>query len=124
MVDGCTLSASQSVTAATNKGWQYYVGSFLKQHSQQMFHSFDIAAVIDREKHWVTFKYFHDDSHSSLLLHRTLQPEYQYAHYLSEVKCFSDRRLLSRFRSGCHGLHVDTGRWENTVHLIGKTRFV
>ena len=106
MVDGCTLSSSQSVTAATNKGWQHYVGSFLKQHSQQLFHSFDIAAVMDREQHWVTFKYFHDDSHCNLLLYRTLQPEYQYAHYLSEVKCFSNRRLLSRFRSGCHGLRV------------------
>ena len=122
MVDGCTLSSSQSVTAATNKGWQHYVGSFLKQHSQQLFHSFDIAAVIDREQHWVTFKYFHDDSHSSLLLYRTLQPEYQYAHYLSEVKCFSNRRLLSRFRTGCHGLRVDTGRWENNVHLDRKDR--
>ena len=90
MVDGCTLSASEYVTAATNKGWQYYVGSFLEQHSQQVFHSFDIAAVIDREKHWVTFKYVHGDTHCSLLLYRTLQPEYQYAHYLSEVKCFSN----------------------------------
>ena len=61
-------------------------------------------------------------SHSSLLLYRTLQPEYQYAHYLSEVKCFSNRRLLSRFRSGCHGLRVDTGRWENNVHLDRKDR--
>ena len=70
MVDGCTLSTNQSVTAATNKGWQYYVGLFLKQHSQQLFHSFDIASVIDREKHWVTFRYLHDDSHSSLLLYK------------------------------------------------------
>ena len=98
------------------------VESFLKQHSQQLFHSFDIAAVIDREKHWVTFKFFHDDSHISLLLYRTLQPEYQYAHYLSEVKCFSNWRLLSRFRSGCHGLRIDTGRWENNVHLDRKDR--
>ena len=122
MVDGCTLSTNQSVTAATNKGWQYYVGLFLKQHSQQLFHSFDIASVIDREKHWVTFSYLHDDSHSSLLLYRTLQPEYQYARYLSEVKCSSNRRLMSRFRSGCHGLRVDTGRWEDSVHLNRKDR--
>ena len=120
-----TTSLSQiPVTAATNKfqGWQYYVGSFLKQHSQQLSHSFDIATVIDREQHWFTFKYFHDDSHSSLLLYRTLQPEYQYAHYLSEVKCFSNMRLLSRFRSGCHGLTQVDGRTMFT--LIGKTGFV
>jgi len=24
---------------------------------------------------------------------------------------FPNRRMLSRFRCGCHGLHVDTGRW-------------
>ena len=57
MVDGCTLSSSQSVTAATNKGLHHYVGSVLKRHSQQLFHRFDIAAVIDREQHWVTFKF-------------------------------------------------------------------
>ena len=122
MVDGCALGANQSVTAATSKGWQYYVGSFLEQHSQQLFHSFDIASVVEREKHWVAFKYLHGDNHSSLVLYRTLQPEYQYAHYLSEVKCFSNRRLLSRFRSGCHGLRVDTGRWEDSVHLDRKDR--
>ena len=33
-----------------------------------------LASVIYREKQWVTFKYLHDDSHSSLLLYWTLQP--------------------------------------------------
>ena len=45
MVDGCTLSSSQSVTAATNKGWQHYVGSFLKRHSQQLFHSLTLQLL-------------------------------------------------------------------------------
>lgn len=27
-----------------------------------MFHSFDIAYVVDWEKHWVTFKFLHDDT--------------------------------------------------------------
>ncbi len=121
-VDGCALGENQSVTAATNKGWQSYVGSFLEHHSQQLFHSFDIASVVEREKHWVAFKYLHGDNSSSLLLYRTLQPEYRYAPYLSEVKCLSNRRLLSRFRSGCHGLRVDTGRWEDNAHLDRKDR--
>ena len=119
MVSSCTLGADQSVTTA-NKGWQCHVGSFLACHSQQLLHKFDIASVVEREKHWTMFKYFQDDSHSSLALFRTLQPEYVYAQYLSEVKCFSNRRLLSRFRSGCHGLRVDTGRWEGSVHLDRK----
>ncbi len=29
---------------------------------------------------------------------------------LSTVKGFKSRKLISRFRCGCHGLHVDTGR--------------
>ena len=30
--------------------------------------------------------------------------------------------LLSKFKSGCHGLRVDTGRWENNVHCDRKDR--
>ena len=91
-------------------------------NAQQLLHKFEIASVVEREKHWTVFKYFQDDNHSSLALFRTLQPEYVYAQYLSEVKCFSNRRLLSRFRSGCYGLRVDTGRWEGNVHLDRKHR--
>ena len=29
---------------------------------------------------------------------------------------------MSRFSSGCHGLRVDIGRWENNVHLDRKDR--
>ena len=43
-------SLNQSDTAAKTKGWQCYVALFLKQKSQQLSHSFDIASVIDREK--------------------------------------------------------------------------
>ncbi len=84
--------------------------------------SFDIGFIIEKAKHWVAFKFVQDNNHSSLLLYRTLQPEYKYADYLAVVKCYSNRRLLSRFRSGCHGLRVDTGRWENNVHLDRKDR--
>ena len=40
---------------------------------------------------------------------------YRYADYLSAIKCVSNRRLVSRFRTGCHGLQVDTVRWANNV---------
>ena len=39
------------------------------------------ALIVEREKHW-SVKYFQDDSHSSLILFGTLQPEYVYAQYL------------------------------------------
>ena len=87
---------------------------------QQLLRSFDVGFINKKAKHWVAFKYLQDNSHSSLLWYRTLQPEYKYADYLSAVRCYSNRRLLSNFRSGCHGLHVDTGRWENNVHLDKK----
>ena len=79
--------------------------------------------MLDRKTHWI-MNYFHDDSHSSLGLSRTLQPAYVDAQYLSEHKVFPNRRPLSRFRSGCHGLHVDIGRWENSVQFDRKTRLV
>ena len=75
---------------------------------QQLFHKFDIASVIERVKHQLAFEYFADDQHSSLMLYRTMQLEYKPAEYLSFVKSVSNRRLISRFRTGCHGLRVDT----------------
>ena len=71
-------------------------------------------AIINR----ANFEQFSSNSaSSSLIVYKTLQREYQYAEYLSSVtdKCLSDRRLLSKFRCGCHGLHVDTGRWVDTT---------
>ena len=47
---------------------------------------------------------------SSVARYQPLQPEYVLAPYLSAVKGFKSRKLISRFRCGCHGLHVDTGR--------------
>ena len=89
MVCGCSLGADQSVTAA-NKGWPCLSGSFVARHLQQLLHNCDVALVVEREKHWILFKYFQDDSHSTLMLFRTLQPLsiYVYTQYLSEVKCF------------------------------------
>ena len=95
------------------------LGSVMCRGSQaaQVWHNFDIASVIERAKHQHAFEYFADVQHSSLMLYRTMQPEYKSAEYLSVVKCASIRRLVSRFRTGCHGLRVDTGRWADGVHL-------
>ena len=94
-------------------------GVFLHSHSgqQQLFHKFDTASVIERAQHQHAFEYFADDQHSSLVSYRTTQLEYKPAEYLSVVKCASSRRLISRFRTGCHGLWVDTGCWADSVHL-------
>ena len=51
-----------------------------------------------------------DVEHPSLKTYITLHEEYNYAAYVSDVKCWLNRRLLSRFRSGCYGLRVDIGQ--------------
>ncbi len=114
MVDGFAVNQT-----AVKDSWQHYPGDFLHGHSgqQQLYHNFDIASVIERAKHQHALEYFADVQHSSLMLYRTMQPEYKSAEYLSVVKCVSNRRLISRFRTGCHGLRVDTGRWADSVHL-------
>ena len=48
-----------------------------------------------------------------------MQPENKSAEYLSVIKCVS-RRLISRFRTGCHGLQEDTGCWGDGV-LLDRT---
>ena len=119
MLSGCTLSDGQAIAATADKSWHFHLGCFLEHYTgqQQLLRSFDVSSIIEKAKHWVAFRFFQDNNHSSLLLCRTLQPEYKYADYLSAVKGYSNRRLLDRFRSGCHGLRVDTRCLGSNVHL-------
>ena len=48
---------------------------------------------------------------STVKFYNSLQLDFTCAAYLSSVQSFDSRRLISRFRRGCLGLHVDTGRW-------------
>ena len=87
---------------------------------QQTMHTYifiyiDIAFIIERAKHQHAFEYFTDTKLSTLSFYRALQLMYRYADYLSAIKCASNRRLVSRFRTGCRGLQVDTDRWANNV---------
>ena len=106
--------------AAIKGRWQHYLSDFLHSHTeeQQPFHQFDIAFIIEkRAKHQHAFEYFTEKEHSTLPFYRTLQPLYIYADYLSAVKCVSNRRLVSRFKTGCHCLQVDTYRWAKDVDV-------
>ncbi len=82
--------------------------------SQQLLHNFDIVPFIERANHQHAFEYFADVQHTSLMLYRAMQPEYKPAQYLSVVKFAS--KLISRFRTGCHGLRVDSGRWADGLY--------
>jgi len=53
---------------------------------------------------------WHQNTLSSVARYQPLQLGYVLAPYLSAVKGFKSQKLISRFRCGCHGLHVHTGR--------------
>jgi len=85
-------------------------------HGQQiLYNELDVSIIIEREKACWVEDFLFDTDHSSLQLCRTVykanHSAYQYSDYLSTVRCCPHRRLISRFRCGCHGLHVDTGRF-------------
>ena len=49
--------------------------------------------------------------------------EYVLAPYLSALKNFRSRRstrLVSRFRCGCHGLHVDSGQFKPVAQRVDR----
>ncbi len=89
---------------------------FTDTHGQQiLYDELDISIMIERENaRWVE-DFLFDTDHSSLQLCRTVykanRSVYLYSDYSSTVRCYPHRRLISRFRCGCHGLHVDTGRF-------------
>ena len=38
------------------------------------------------------------------------------------LKMLLEQEVVEQFRRGCHGLRVDKGRWENSVHLNKQDR--
>ncbi len=114
MLDGFGYSDGK-VWVDKGAEWQEQLNCFLMEHNLSVFHKLDVEAVIDKVKQQHVEHYSSNTTSSMLSMYRSLQPDYKYAEYLSSVRCFSNRRLLSRFRCGCHGLHVDTGRWANTI---------
>jgi hypothetical protein len=113
----------QSLTAVTHIT---AVGSYLTHtHSARCPRKLQWLFVVHAICHtglWKTTKskrvledFLFDTDHSSLQLYRTVYKAnhsvYQCCDYLSTVRCYPHRRLISRLRCGCHGLHVDTGRF-------------
>ena len=123
-LEGVTLAPDAKCLFCDKNCWQAELDKCLSDHllrcehtGQVIFQKFDAAHVIAQgELHYME-RVQMDHEHPSLKLYVTLHDEYSYAAYLSAMKCWSNRRLLSRFRSGCHGMCVDTGRWEGNVYL-------
>ena len=99
MVDGFALDQT-----AVKGSWQHYLGDFLHSHlgQQQLFHKFGIASVLPRAKHQHAFEYFAGNQHSSLMLFRTMQPEYK----LQSICLLSRVRQIEGFlvRLGLDGM--------------------
>lgn len=121
LVDGAQLQDG-NVIDQQKQGWRASVSAFLSEQPShpRVFQYLDVSAIMDglREAHQSTF-YTRDDL-SSLVLYRSLQPDYCYANYLSSVNCFYNKKLISRFRCGCHGLHVDTGRFGQGAQKLDR----
>ena len=93
--------------------WHKELVTFLPSQ-RHLFRSLDIATVIEKAKQQHIDHFRTDVELTRLVWYRQLQPDYQHAHYLFTVGCFFHRRLLSRFRCGCHSLCGDTGHWVGT----------
>ena len=94
--------------------WRSGVRRFVDNHPGQavIVRRLDIARIVDREQEVYISDYHTSTAHSSLMMYRALNPEYQPAEYLRHVLCRLNRRLLSRLRCQCFGLQVDIGRFE------------
>ena len=88
------------------------------KHNSCVFHR--LAAIVDKVKQQHVEQHSSNTTSSSPVVCRSLLPDHEYKYadtdheYLSSVRRFSNRRLLSRLRCGCNGLHIDTGRWVDT----------
>ena len=102
--------------------WRSGVRRFVDNHPGQAVtvRRLDIARIVDREQEVYISDYHTSTAHSSLMMYRALNPEYQPAEYLRHVLCHLNRRLLSRLRCQCFGLQVDIGRFEqiSRSHIV------
>ena len=73
-----------------------------------------VSTVIDNAKALYR-QAFHQADHSVgryRQMRQVQHQDYELAPYVSTVKIFKNRRVVSKFRCGCHGLHVDTGEFK------------
>lgn len=81
-----------------------------------------VSTVIDNAKALYR-QAFHQVDHSVGRYQQMLRLQHQdyvLAPYLSALKNFKRCRLVSRFRCGCHGLHVDTGRFKAVGQKVDR----
>ena len=94
----------------------------LQKHQGQpeVLAELDVDSIVEQQQEDYILDFYSDAQRTSLVLYRHLQPTYEYAGYLSQVKYFPYGKLISRFRSGCHGLLVDTGRFGREEEQLSR----
>jgi len=127
LIDGFWDSNPPHRVEALSGNWRSDVRRFTETLGQQiMYDELDISIIVEREKARRLEDFLFDTDHSSLQLYRTVykanQSVYQYSDYLSTVRCYPHGRLISRFRCGCQGLHVDTGFGKDSEHCSREDR--
>ncbi len=96
---------------ALSGSWTSDVRWLAEVHGQQILcDGWNVSIIIERETaRWVE-NFLLDTEDSSLHLSRTIYKADRLVHQhfgcLSIVKCYPDRRLISRSRCGCHGFYV------------------
>lgn len=119
LIDG--LVVEDGKTFDTYDGtWRTQLDLFLEAQpgKPESLEILDVSGIVNFQQQLFNISYRINTGFSSLTLYRSIQPEHQYAQYLSAVKSYPYRRGISRFRCGCHGLHIDTGRFgKGSQHL-------
>jgi len=110
---------------ALSGNWRSAVRQFTDTHGQHiLYDELDISIIVEREKALWVEDFLFDTEHSSLQLCSTVykanHSDYQYSDYLSTIRCYPHRRLISRLRCGCHALHVDTERFGKDSELRSR----
>ena len=104
--------------------WSHKVQTWLQLQSTALNIEDEIciSTVIDNAKNLYR-QTFHQAGHNLGRYRQMLQlqhQEYVLAPYLSALKNFRSRRLVSRLRCGCHGLHVDSGQFKLVAQRVDR----
>ena len=79
-----------------------------------------VSTVIDNAKALYRRADHSVGRYQQMLQDLVLHQDYELTPYLSTVKIFKNRRVVSRFRCGCHGLHVDTGEFKPVGQKVDR----
>ena len=113
LIDGLVEANDEWFDTYESGTWRSELDTFLQVQpgKPESLQTVEVASIVKFQQQLFNLSYRVNTGYSSLALYRTIQADHQYAKYLSAVKCYPYRRLISRFRSGCHGLRVDSGRF-------------